>query len=468
MRWGTGSLSAAVTVPLGAMAIAWSGIGPVPLPTVPTPTELLAQSLYMRGTKIGSYTEDDQPYVDLANGVIYQTTGAPGGMQADINQVDYNGGFRPISKGGLNDLTYGASVQEGLGNLTTRIDGVPAGDGVVVVGYSQSAVILAQYKANTTRDDITYVMISDPARPNGGILSRFRGFTIPIIDIPLSGPAPTTSPGWQQGDPPTTYDVAQQYDGWADFPLYPLNLLATANAILGIAYLHGNYESNVDPDTDLAPGAANTDSRDFGDTRYYTVGTDLLPLLRPLEQIGVPHPLVVSLDAPLRVLVEQGYDRTLNPGQDEAARLVRIGNPVADISNFAKAIPVGIDDGLEAAGYDRPLGTTHPGMYGVGGQAPTAPPAAGSPTSTNEPALKQAVAEVPKQRTPVRPARSVGLHTSVRAAIPHSDPTPAEQPKVRAKDHPGRHSVAAPTRRGHDSGYVGKHRKPDRGSHRND
>ena len=451
MRWEIGSLGALVVAPV----IALSGLGPTPLPNVPVPTELLAQSLYLRGTKIGSYSDDDQPYVDLANAVLGAVTGTPGDLAADVDQVDYNGGFWPISKGGLADLTYGASVQEGLTNLTQRIGGTD--DSVVVVGYSQSAVILAQYKANTTRGDITYVMLSDPARPNGGILSRFRGFTIPVIDIPLSGPAPTTSPDWD-GSTITTHDIAQQYDGWADFPMYPLNLLATANAVLGIAYLHGHYEDNVEPQTDLAPGAANTDSRDFGDTRYYTVGTDLLPLLRPLEQIGVPHPLVVALDAPLRVLVEQGYDRTLNPGADESARLVRIANPVTDITNFVKSIPVGIDDGFEAAGYDRPLHTTHPGMYGVGGPTPTPPPETDTPSRTTQVTQKQAVAEAPEQRKVDRPKRP-----QLRRQLA-TDRTPA-MPRVRQRDRSGpRHLSLAPQRPDHGHGYVGKHRKADHDS----
>lgn len=34
-----------------------------------------------------------------------------------------------------------------------------------------------------------------------------------------------------------------QYDGFADFPRYPLNELSSQNAFLGVSFIHGNYES---------------------------------------------------------------------------------------------------------------------------------------------------------------------------------------------------------------------------------
>lgn len=514
MRWRMSSLGMAVAAPLGAMALAWSGAGPIPLPTVPAPTELLAQSLYMRGTKIGGYTDDDAFFVKFANGVIAQTDGSANALTEDTgddwmtgDQVEYNGGFWPVSHGGLNDLTYGASVEQGLGRLGERIAAEGTDDTVVVYGYSQSAVILSRYKAQTAQGNIVYVLVSNPTRPNGGILSRFRGFTIPIIDVPLSGPAPTTSPGWQEGDPPTTYDITQQYDGWADFPLYPLNVLATANAVMGIVYLHGSYETEVDPEHDLGLDAPNTDTDAFGDTHYYTVGTGLLPLLRPLEQIGVPRPVLLGFDAPLRVLVEQGYDRTINPGASTPARLIRNANPLNDIANFVNAIPVGIDDGLEAAGYGRPLNTTPAGMYGVGGPQ-VKPPSTDSalkpvpesvqrPTSAedrpvtdhaddvdhagdvaDEKAGDAPVVKKPDRRQAERPStrRPVNLTRAITTAIrgdkttadkTTSEMTAADKPE---SDPPAKKLAKRTERPDRGGGYVGKHRKREHraGTHRGD
>ncbi|BBY15044.1 PE-PPE domain-containing protein [Mycolicibacterium litorale] len=380
MRITRKSLAMTAAVPLGAMALTFASAGPLPLPVLPVPTELLAQGLYLRGTKIGGYTEFDAPFVQFANGVIDQTYNADNPddtvtLSVDTDQIEYNGGFRPFSQGGFNDLTYGQSVEQGVNRLG---DGVaaqraadPAGT-ILVYGYSQGAVVAGQYKARTDEGDIVYVLLANPGRPNGGILARFQGFTIPILDIPLSGPTPTVSEGWEEGDAPTSYDLTRQYDGWADFPKYPLNVLATINAVLGIAYLHGNYEVDIDPGEALAD-EAETDTHVYRDTVYYTIGTGLLPLLRPLEQIGVPRPLLLALDAPLRVIVEQGYDRGTNPGAPGAASLIRLANPATDLVNLLTAVAVGIDDGLEAGGFGRPLHTTSAGMYGVGGPTVTPP-----------------------------------------------------------------------------------------------
>lgn len=378
MRTRRRSLGMAVAVPAAALGLAIGSIGP--LPTLPVPTELLAQGLYLRGTKIGGYTDVDEPFVQFANGVLDRTYNAANPddtvtLEVDVDQIEYNGGFRPISQGGFNDLTYGQSVEQGVGRLTRQVELERAAgkfDPVVVYGYSQGAVVAGQYKARTTDGDIVYVLLSNPGRPNGGILARFQGFTIPILDIPLSGPTPTTSEGWQPGDAPTTYDLVRQYDGWADFPKYPLNLLATINALLGIAYLHGTYELDIDPEEALAD-EAETDTHVYRDTVYYTMGTDLLPLLRPLEQIGVPRPLLLALDAPLRVIVEQGYDRGSNFGRPSPAGIIRLSNPVDDLVNLLTAVAVGVDDGLQAGGFGRPLNTKPAGMYGVGGPAVTPP-----------------------------------------------------------------------------------------------
>ena len=68
---------------------------------------------------------------------------------------------------------------------------------------------------------LSFVLIGNPNRPNGGILQRFEGVEIPILGVTFDGATPTT------GD--ISRDIARQYDGWADFPTYPLNPFATAN-----------------------------------------------------------------------------------------------------------------------------------------------------------------------------------------------------------------------------------------------
>ena len=104
-------------------------------------------------------------------------------------------------------------------------------DDLVIYGYSQGAVIAnrekrklaEQYPAGTKAPDIDFVLSGDPNLPNGGIPARFPGLYIPILDFSFNGPAPTDT----QFD---TVEITRQYDFFADFPLYPLNLVAALNA----------------------------------------------------------------------------------------------------------------------------------------------------------------------------------------------------------------------------------------------
>jgi hypothetical protein len=69
--------------------------------------------------------------------------------------------------------------------------------------------------------------------------------TVPILDATFGQPTPT-------GTEMSTVDIAFQYDGVADFPLYPVNLLAVLNATAGFWYTHGSY---------LAPDGRNPNQR---------------------------------------------------------------------------------------------------------------------------------------------------------------------------------------------------------------
>ena len=110
---------------------------------------------------------------------------------------------------------------------------------LVIYGYSQGAVVAnlekrklaEQYPAGTKAPDIDFVLGGDPNVPNGGLLARFPGLYIPILDLSFNGPEPTDT----QFD---TVVITRQYDGFADFPLYPLNVIADLNAVLGFLYVH--------------------------------------------------------------------------------------------------------------------------------------------------------------------------------------------------------------------------------------
>ena len=78
-----------------------------------------------------------------------------------------------------------------------------------------------------------------------------------------------------------------------------------------------------------------------------------------------------SLDAPLRVLVEAGYNRSISPGQATSWNPLYMPNPVKLTHDFLLAIPTGLDNAFEDTMGIRPFKTVRPGPYGVGGPSVT-------------------------------------------------------------------------------------------------
>ncbi|KDE98671.1 hypothetical protein Y900_006870 [Mycolicibacterium aromaticivorans JS19b1 = JCM 16368] len=279
-------------------------------------------------------------------------------------------------------LTFDQSVALGRQNLDNCIKATScsyngqvgsvapaAGDTFVVYGFSQSSTIstlekraLAAEYAPGTGPDVSFVLTANGNRPNGGFLARGpEGVTIPV-GLPFGGST-------FNGSTPTdtqyaTTDIAAQYDGWSDFPVNPLNLLAVANAMMGVDSLHlaGIYQ-----DTSLTdPGVI--DQGQYGDTHYYLISTPVLPLLMPLEKLGpLGHAFADTLDAPLRVIIESSYDRTTSPGVPTSWNVTYLPNPVTFARNLVVSIPTGWDNGIQDLTGKRPFGTTRPGPYGVGG-----------------------------------------------------------------------------------------------------
>lgn len=272
--------------------------------TVSADARLAGNVYYLRGTNIGNEPTDNQ-YVDFVDRVLTGTN--IGGVADDGGKINYPASIWPVSKGYFNDPKWNDSVAEGVDNLGEKHP--TTGD--VVFGFSQGAVVASKYKADhpstAANPGPTYVLVENPSRPNGGVMARFAGLTVPIMDLTFSGATPVGD----ETSPSKTIDVARQYDGWADFPTYPLNLLATANAIMGIVLVHGKTQTEL-TDQNLVDAKGNgTDSmyyQQHGDTTYYLIRTDTLPLLMPVAAIS-PQ-LAAALDPPLRALIETGYDRT--------------------------------------------------------------------------------------------------------------------------------------------------------------
>jgi hypothetical protein len=239
------------------------------------------------------------------------TTPAPSDQLIFINNTaEYPATLGLID--GLGAPTGDQSVADGQKGIAARLPDPSSSDTVTVVAFSEGAVAAShEISALGPSDNVNFVLAGNPERPNGGILARFpAGTYIPILGITGGNATSATSA--------PVVMVTQQYDGIADAPAYPLNLVADANALLGAYYLHGGgtYESvgaysNVDPNAD---GNIITTSGNMTDI-LVPAAPGALPLFIPLAQAGVPQPILVALDPAVRAIIETGYNRTTDPSQ---------------------------------------------------------------------------------------------------------------------------------------------------------
>lgn len=251
---------------------------------------------------------------------------------------------------GPTSLTFDTSIAEGMQRLNSAIMNLhAAGKDAVVFGLSQSSTVAtlemrylqslpAALRPGT--DELSFVLVANPNRPDGGLLSRFTGLSIPLMGFTFNGATPANLY--------PTVDYAIQYDGAADFPQYPLNLLATANALAGFAYIHPSYALSA---AQFASGVVQPVSPDSL-TTYILIPTHDLPLLNPLRAIPfVGNPLADLVQPDLRVLVELGYDRTAYQDVPTPAGLFPHVDPAMLAAQLQQGAVQGVSDALGGLGW---------------------------------------------------------------------------------------------------------------------
>lgn len=259
------------------------------------------------------------------------------------------------------DWNFQNSVNVGVPRLTIAITNDQATNGELktrVVSYSEGSLVAEQVKRNLAAgnptnppyvNDLDFVFIASPYVPNGGLFGRFPGFVIPGLVPQFSAATPTAYD--------STY-VYNEYDGISDFPAY-FNPLAIANAVLGIAFNHGDqYYDNVDLDT-MVEGRdyfkEEVDNSAGGTDTYIMIYNPHLPLLAPFRQladaVGVRdevEPIFTAIEPLLRVAIDAGYtDRTnANPGTPTPFSLI---TPPAKIIEALVKTPGAIAEGIDNA-----------------------------------------------------------------------------------------------------------------------
>ena len=315
------NLRSVAALPLPLAAIAGLGVAPVVAPdlaaaakTVVAQTTLLDTESWIMG---GSGLPIPPPqylialterYVDPA---VPKFAGQPTFPVDATNALFTPEGLYPIT--GVKTLPLDTSVEQGATILFhTILEEIGRGNDLVVTGYSQSGVIngvvmdkllALPEDLRPTADELSFVTLGSPSNPNGGLLPRFD---IPGVPLSLASLGVTFSGGAPSETPWTSVNYAHEYDGFADFPKYPLNLLADLNAFMGILFIHRNYPSLSDEqlaaaiELDVSEGYA-------GNTRYFMIPAENLPLLEPLRLTGFGDAFADLLQPALRVLVNLGY-----------------------------------------------------------------------------------------------------------------------------------------------------------------
>jgi PPE-repeat protein len=315
------------------------------LSEIATPMAAASTALIMGGT---GNPQPDPTFVANVN-TLFIAPNFPGYIAQGLTTPE---AWWPITRFSLLPPYFTTSVGDGLNILNAAIMAqYAAGNHTVVFGYSQSAGIatlemryLETLSAGQKPDlsQLSFVLTGNPDRPNGGIYERFNNPLSPLLQalgFEVAGTTPTNAY--------PTIDYALQYDGAADFPQYPINVLADANAIAGFLFVHPTYGDLTPAQVGL--GVTQPVSPSDALTTYILIPTHNLPLLDPLRAIPViGNPLADLVQPDLRVLVELGYDRTAYQDVPTPAGLFP-NVDLATLNNLAAELQQGATRGVNDA-----------------------------------------------------------------------------------------------------------------------
>jgi hypothetical protein len=245
-------------------------------------------ALLMGGTSI---PQPSQLYLDAADTLYLQPRGFGGTLQSLFTPENAS----PTSEA-RGEQILDATILQKINN-----GDVSAENPLVVFGYSQSASISSDVMRELAGQDVPsdyvhFVLIGNPDNPVGG--AEVAASSLPPQGVMASIATPN--------DLYPTDVYTHEYDGVADYPTYPINLLADLNAALGFIYEHATYLSltpeQINDAIELPTSAADTM------VNYYMIPAESLPLLDPLRLIPIlGQPLYDLLEPDTRILVNLGY-----------------------------------------------------------------------------------------------------------------------------------------------------------------
>jgi PE-PPE domain-containing protein len=330
----------------GVAAIAIAGSAPLlptaPLPRVQSTAVRLASTdaadsplgdgtaLLMGGTSI---PQPSRLYLDAADALYLQPRGFGGTLQSLFTPEDAS----PTSEARGEQILDSTILQQ------FDSGDVSAQNPLVVFGYSQSASISTAVMRELAgqgvpSDDVHFVLIGDPDNPAGGS---------EVVTSDLS-PQYLTANVATPNDLYATDVYTHEYDGVADFPKYPINLLSDLNATLGFIYEHGTYLSltpeQISDAIQLPTTAADTM------VNYYIIPAESLPLLDPLRLIPlIGQPLYDLLEPDTQILVNLGYgsiDQGWAPGDADVVSAPGLFPTDLNLGDLSTALGNGLQQGV--------------------------------------------------------------------------------------------------------------------------
>lgn len=287
---------------LGLAAVTGAGVGLLALPAVSAHADGGDVPFYVMGGS--GLPTPSQDLIDTLQALYFPSAanfaGQPTFSNVDPVALTTPEQLYPVT--GVYQEGLATSVSQGVQILDNQIAPIlSAGGPVDVFGASQSAIIASLEMQHLAQTDptanVNFVLLGDLMNPNGGILERFAGLDLSSLGIDFYGSTPADA------FPTTIYTL--EYDGYADFPKYPLDIFSDLNAIEGINVVHGDY-------LDLTPAqlatAVELPTSGATDTTYYLIPVNDLPLLDPIREIPViGNPIADLLQPDLTYLVNLGY-----------------------------------------------------------------------------------------------------------------------------------------------------------------
>jgi hypothetical protein len=216
-----------------------------------------------------------------------------------------------LPPGPRDNVSIGVAAKQATNSLDRAIRS--GTEPAAAVGLSQGTLALDQEQVRLAGDPnapapdkLVFTTIGDPTGRHGFGQSFLAGIFKPGSYIPFID---YTMP--EQVD--SQYDsnrVIATYDGLADFPDRPDNLVAVANATMASTIVHTSAAFTGPGDVPPQNIRSTVNSKG-ATTTTYLIPVNHLPLTLPLRYLGFTD--VDQLDAVLQPIVDSGYSRYDNP-----------------------------------------------------------------------------------------------------------------------------------------------------------